>query len=77
VDSKLTSSPPLPPRAAIDAGANFINSGAFYGNSPNETANLELLRRFFDTYPEYIDKVVLSVKGGAKNGKIFTGIDAR
>lgn len=63
-------------KSAVDAGATFINSGAFYGNSPHETANLELLKRFFDAYPEYVDKVVLSVKGGAKGGKIFSGIDA-
>ena len=73
----ITTMPTSIDRSAVDAGATFINSGAFYGNSPHETANLELLKRFFDAYPEYVDKVVLSVKGGAKGGKIFTGIDAR
>ncbi|KAG7528636.1 hypothetical protein FFLO_06029 [Filobasidium floriforme] len=63
-------------KSAVDAGATFINSGAFYGNPGSETANLELLRRFFDKYPDYVDRVVLSVKGGAKGGKIFSGIDA-
>ena len=61
----------------MDGGANFINSGAFYGNPPDQTSNLELLKRFFEKYPEYVDKVVLSVKGGAKGGNIFHGIDSR
>jgi hypothetical protein len=35
--------------------------GEFYG--PNlSTANLELLARFFEKYPEYADKTFLSVK---------------
>ncbi|KAI0831436.1 aldo/keto reductase [Trametes gibbosa] len=45
----------------------FINSGEFYG--PNySTANLELLSRFFNKYPEYADRTFLSVKGGVANG---------
>ncbi|KZT11238.1 aldo/keto reductase [Laetiporus sulphureus 93-53] len=65
---------PLPDEEAfeaIKAGVNalppgskmLINSGEFYG--PNfSTANLELLARFFEKYPEYADKTFLSVKGG-------------
>ncbi|KAG8933183.1 hypothetical protein FRC02_012328 [Tulasnella sp. 418] len=41
----------------------FINSGEFYGVNPR-TANLELLSRFFDKYPELADRTILSVKGG-------------
>ncbi|EIN07515.1 aldo/keto reductase [Punctularia strigosozonata HHB-11173 SS5] len=50
----------LPPGAKM-----FINSGEFYGHNLS-TANLELLSRFFAKYPEYADKVFLSVKGGMK-----------
>ena len=32
-------------------------------------ANLKLLRRFFDTNPEYVDKTFLSIKGGGIQGK--------
>jgi len=43
----------------------MLNSGEFYG--PNcSTANLELLARFFDKYPDYAEKTFLSVKGGLK-----------
>ncbi|EJD07505.1 aldo/keto reductase [Fomitiporia mediterranea MF3/22] len=42
-----------------------LNSGEFYGISPRE-ANLELIARFFEKYPEYADKAFLSVKGGSK-----------
>ncbi|EIW60012.1 aldo/keto reductase [Trametes versicolor FP-101664 SS1] len=47
----------------------FLNSGEFYG--PNcSTANLELLARFFDKYPEYAERTFLSVKGGSKEGQL-------
>jgi len=36
--------------------------GEFYGNPPNETANLDLVARFFEKYPGYADKAFLSVK---------------
>ncbi|KAH8117321.1 aldo/keto reductase [Phellopilus nigrolimitatus] len=42
----------------------IINSGEFYGMNPRE-ANLELVARFFEKYPDYADKAFLSVKGGA------------
>lgn len=50
-------------KASVDAGSTFWNSGTFYGN-PDPLANIKLIRRFFDKYPDYADKVVLSVKGG-------------
>lgn len=42
----------------------FINSGEFYGNEPKE-ANLHLVARFFEKYPELADRTFLSVKVGA------------
>ncbi|CDZ96728.1 Voltage-gated shaker-like K channel, subunit beta/KCNAB [Phaffia rhodozyma] len=55
-------------KAAADAGATFWNSGNFYGMS-DPLANLKLLRRFFDKYPEYASKIFLSVKGGGIAGQ--------
>ncbi|KAI0300082.1 aldo/keto reductase [Multifurca ochricompacta] len=39
----------------------FLNSGEFYGINP-PSANLELLARFFERYPDYANKAFLSVK---------------
>ncbi|KAK9457922.1 NADP-dependent oxidoreductase domain-containing protein [Dipodascopsis uninucleata] len=50
-------------KRAIELGAYFFNGGEFYG-SPEPTLNLDLIKRFFTKYPEYADKVVLSIKGG-------------
>eukprot|EP01097_Dermamoeba_algensis_P009033 TRINITY_DN622_c0_g1_i3.p2 TRINITY_DN622_c0_g1~~TRINITY_DN622_c0_g1_i3.p2 ORF type:complete len:172 (+),score=42.80 TRINITY_DN622_c0_g1_i3:84-599(+) len=50
-------------KKALNLGANFWNSGEFYG-SPEPTLNLQLLQRYFTEYPEDAAKVVLSVKGG-------------
>ncbi|KAK9370624.1 NADP-dependent oxidoreductase domain-containing protein [Lipomyces kononenkoae] len=50
-------------KRAIDLGATFFNGGEFYGSSIR-TLNLDLINRFFTKYPEYADKVVLSIKGG-------------
>ncbi|EIM84019.1 aldo/keto reductase [Stereum hirsutum FP-91666 SS1] len=52
----------LPPGAKM-----FLNSAEFYGINP-PTANLELLARFFEKYPEYVDKAFLSVKTGVSYG---------
>ena len=65
-------------RAAIDAGATFINSGAFYGNSQDGGLdNLRLLNRFFKANPGYEEKVIISVKGGMRGGKLMQGPDSR
>jgi pyridoxine 4-dehydrogenase len=50
-------------KAAVDNGANFWNSGDFYG-MPDRLGNLKIIRKYFDRYPEDADKVLLSVKGG-------------
>jgi len=54
-------------KAGIDAlppGVKmFLNSGEFYARDLG-TGNLELVARFFEKYPEYVDKTFLSVKGG-------------
>jgi len=50
-------------KKALSLGANFWNSGEFYG-SPEPTLNLQLVNRYFTKYPEDAEKVVLSVKGG-------------
>ncbi|EPQ52664.1 Aldo/keto reductase [Gloeophyllum trabeum ATCC 11539] len=59
-------------KAGVDSlpeGARMLlNSGEFYG--PNYgTANLELLSRFYEKYPDYADKTFLSVKGGIRPDK--------
>ena len=52
-------------KAGIDAqpeGVKMIlNSGEFYAQDFG-TANLELVSRFFEKYPEYADRAFLSVK---------------
>ncbi|KAL2857334.1 NADP-dependent oxidoreductase domain-containing protein [Aspergillus pseudoustus] len=49
-------------RTALEQGANFRNGGIHYGTP---TANsLHLLKYYFTQYPEDVDKVVLSIKGG-------------
>ncbi|KAG8949112.1 hypothetical protein FRC04_009058 [Tulasnella sp. 424] len=40
----------------------FLNSAEFYGED-RDTANLEMLSRFFAQYPEFVDRTFLSVKG--------------
>ncbi|KAI0079967.1 aldo/keto reductase [Panus rudis PR-1116 ss-1] len=52
---------------ALPAGAKMLlNSGEFYANDLGP-ANLELISRFFEKYPEYADKAFLSVKGGGRD----------
>lgn len=51
-------------KTAVDSGANCWSTATFYGPPTDPTANLKLIRAFFDKYPEYISKVVLIVKGG-------------
>lgn len=59
-------------KAGIDAlppGVKmFLNSAEFYGPGLS-TANLDLLARFFEKYPEYADRTFLSVKGGTLPGQ--------
>jgi len=47
----------------------FLNSGEFYGQGCT-VANLELVARFFEKYPEYADRTFLSVKGGLVPGEL-------
>ena len=35
------------------------------------TANLEMLSRFFEKYPEYAEKTFLSVKGGGREKQMI------
>ncbi|KAJ8295745.1 Myosin-2A [Rhodotorula toruloides] len=51
-------------KMAIDEGSTTFNSGYFYGTPPDITANLKLISRFCEKYPDYKDKFFLSVKGG-------------
>jgi len=55
----------LPPGAKM-----LLNSSEFYGQGLS-TANLELVARFFETYPEYTDRTFLSVKGGLLPGQMI------
>jgi len=50
-------------KTAVDNGSNFLNAGEFYNRPDDELGNIKLLRRFYEKYPEYISKTVLSVKG--------------
>jgi len=74
---KPTATPDEEAFAAIKAGVDalppgtkmFINSGEFYGQGLT-VANLELVARFFEKYPEYADRTFLSVKGGLLPGQL-------
>ncbi|KAI0450705.1 NADP-dependent oxidoreductase domain-containing protein [Xylaria acuta] len=50
-------------KAAINAGANFLNGSEFYGPSLQENS-LSLLKQYFEKYPEDAKKVVIGIKGG-------------
>ncbi|KAG8214901.1 NADP-dependent oxidoreductase domain-containing protein [Butyriboletus roseoflavus] len=54
----------LPPGAKM-----FINGGVFYGHNAS-TTNLEMIARFFEKYPEYVDRTFLSIKGGNKPNSV-------
>ncbi len=56
-------------KAALNSGCNFWNGGELYGTP--EANSLQLLNRYFTKYPEDADKVVLSIKGGAKPGQLI------
>ncbi|OCF43190.1 pyridoxal reductase [Kwoniella heveanensis CBS 569] len=49
-------------KAAADAGATCWSTATFYGP---DFANIHLIANFFKKYPEYKDKIVLVIKGGA------------
>ncbi|EIM92627.1 Aldo/keto reductase, partial [Stereum hirsutum FP-91666 SS1] len=55
-----------------------LNSAEFYGFNPPE-ANLELIARFFEKYPEYVEKAFLVVKvclGSSPSGSHPEGLRA-
>ncbi|GAA95600.1 uncharacterized protein L969DRAFT_312025 [Mixia osmundae IAM 14324] len=56
-------------KKAIDAGLKYLNAGVFYGPPDDIHANLKMLGRFFDKYPEYVSKSFISVKGGLNGMK--------
>lgn len=55
--------------AALKNGANFWNGGEVYGTP--ERNSLHLLNEYFTENPEAAEKVVLSIKGGFKPGKVI------
>jgi len=44
-------------KTALEIGCTCWNSGEFYG-TPEPTLNLDLLKRYFDKYPEDAPKVI-------------------
>ncbi|KAK3397619.1 NADP-dependent oxidoreductase domain-containing protein [Sordaria brevicollis] len=48
-------------KAALDAGCNYFNGGEFYG--PPDHNSLTVLKRYYDKYPEDVDRILLNVKG--------------
>ncbi|KAI9566194.1 NADP-dependent oxidoreductase domain-containing protein [Boletus coccyginus] len=62
-------------KAGIDAlppGARmFLNGGEFYCHNLS-TTNLEMIARFFEKYPEYVDRTFLSIKGGNLPGQLVS-----
>ncbi|EIW70943.1 hypothetical protein TREMEDRAFT_61458 [Tremella mesenterica DSM 1558] len=63
-------------KTAIDSGSNLWVTGSFYGPPDDLRANLKLIRRFFDKYPQYLDEVVLGMKGGMGPGHaLITDLD--
>ncbi|KAH9823684.1 pyridoxal reductase-like [Teratosphaeria destructans] len=66
----LTWRDPAPPldqsfaamKEALHQGANFWNGGEIYGNAQRNS--LHLLVDYFQKYPEDVERVVISIKGG-------------
>ena len=48
-------------KAALESGCNYMNGGEFYG--PPDNNSLTLLNKYYERYPEDIDKIVLNIKG--------------
>ncbi|KAG6377178.1 NADP-dependent oxidoreductase domain-containing protein [Boletus reticuloceps] len=46
---------------------NVCSAGEFYGHNLS-TTNLEMIARFFEKYPEYVDRTFLSIEGGLTVG---------
>lgn len=55
-------------KEALNRGATFWNSGSFYNLPDNPLANIKLVKRYFDKYPEDAEKVTLSIKGCVNPG---------
>ncbi|KAH9842661.1 aldo/keto reductase [Rhodofomes roseus] len=55
-------------KAGVDElpiGAKMVlNSAEFYGTPDNQLANLQMLSRFYEAHPDYVEKTFLMVKGG-------------
>jgi pyridoxine 4-dehydrogenase len=56
-------------RTALSLGANFWNGGELYGSPSRNSCHL--LREYWTEHPEDADKVVLSIKGGLKQGQLI------
>lgn len=50
-------------REAVKMGALHWSTAEFYGPKGNPTANISLLKRYFEQYPEDAEKVQIYVKG--------------
>jgi len=51
-------------KEALEQGANFWNGGEIYGNAKRNS--LHLLQEYFTRYPDDVNKVVISIKGGCE-----------
>ena len=47
----------------------IVSAGEFYGHNLS-TANLEMIARFFEKYPEFVDRTFLSIKVGLIAGSL-------
>ncbi|KAK0618126.1 NADP-dependent oxidoreductase domain-containing protein [Bombardia bombarda] len=48
-------------KAALAAGCNYLNGGEFYGLL--DYNSLTILNKYYERYPEDVDKILLNVKG--------------